>query len=82
LQKAFAVKERYKVELRVDAFNAFNHFSPTGINSTVNFSNIQGSSVTNLPANSSGVVTNINGFGSISGELGARAVQLSAHVRF
>ncbi len=39
LQKSFSIKERARLELRADAFNAFNHTQFSGINSTLNFSN-------------------------------------------
>jgi hypothetical protein len=37
LQKEFAVKERFRLQFRADAFNALNHTQFSGINSTLNF---------------------------------------------
>ena len=37
VQKEFAVKERVRIQFRVDAFNAFNHTEFTGYNGTLNF---------------------------------------------
>src|SRR3954464_11900904 len=37
LQKVFAVKERVRFQLRLDAFNVFNHTIFTGYNYTLNF---------------------------------------------
>jgi len=36
LQKEFAVRERVRLQMRGDAFNAFNHTQFSGINSTLN----------------------------------------------
>lgn len=37
LQKQFTVKEKVRLQLRLDAFNAFNHTNFTGYNATVNY---------------------------------------------
>jgi hypothetical protein len=46
--KIFAIKERVKIQLRLDAFNAINHTNFTGYNATLNY---------NAYPTSSGVVT-------------------------
>jgi hypothetical protein len=92
LQKDFAIKERYHIELRVDAFNVFNHpqfggvggngvSNNSGIFSTVNFAGINGG-VQNAYLNANGTVNNINGFGTVSGARDPRILQLSAQIVF
>jgi hypothetical protein len=62
LSKRFTFAERYKIEARLDAFNAFNHTQFNGVNSTANFASPGSTVITNL-ANAQ---TNLNGFGSIN----------------
>jgi hypothetical protein len=62
LSKRFVFFEHYKIEARLDAFNAFNTTQFNGVNSTANFANPGSTVITNL-ANE---ITNRNGFGSIS----------------
>lgn len=92
LQKTFAVKERYQVELRIDAFNVFNHpqfggvggngvSNRSGIFSTINFAGINGG-VRNAYLNPNGTINNNNGFGTVSGARDPRILQLSAEIRF
>ena len=78
LQKEFAVKERVRFQLRVDAFNVFNHANfNTAPNSTLNFAAYPVNSsgiVTGHPAlannatpyNSAGQLVNVTGFGSVT----------------
>ena len=82
LQKIVQVKERLKVVLRGEAFNVFNHTQFTGINSTLNFSGLTNPTYTNLPYNSSGKLTNITGFGTVSGVASPRIMQLVMKVQF
>jgi hypothetical protein len=67
LQKEFAVKERLRLQFRVDAFNVFNHPNFTVLNTTLNFSGSYPNNVTvaNAPYNSAGVLVNQNGFGTV-----------------
>jgi hypothetical protein len=51
IQKQFSVKERVRLQLRVDAFNVFNHSNFTGYNSTLNFNA--------YPTNAQGIVTGL-----------------------
>ena len=78
LQKQFTVKERYNFQLRVDAFNAFNHTQFNGINSGLNF-NSPGSTVAGNAANNT---TQLNGFGSVSGANDPRILQLLGRFTF
>jgi hypothetical protein len=79
LQKSIPLKgEKLRMELRGDAFNAFNHPQFNGINSTINFASP--SSTTAVP--SSLYPANINGFGTVSGTAAARVMQLMARFVF
>ncbi len=75
LQKTFSVKDRMGVQLRVDAFNAFNHTQFSGINSTLNFANLTNPNPTNLAFDSAGNLVNKNGFGTVSGARDPRILQ-------
>lgn len=88
IQKSFVIKERFQIQLRMDAFNAFNHpqfnaggCNGSGINCTVNFSGLSGG-VTNAYLNANGTVNNINGFGTVAGAADPRILQLGAHIVF
>jgi outer membrane receptor protein involved in Fe transport len=73
LQKEFAVKERLRFQLRLDAFNVFNHTIFTGYNYTLNFNSYpnSGGLITGSPTvaanalgrNANGT-PNLTGFGS------------------
>ena len=82
LSKEFRIKERFKFEIRLDAFNAFNHTQFDGVNSTANFASPGSTAITNLPFNSSGALTNLNGFGSVNSVRPPRNMQLSARFEF
>jgi hypothetical protein len=82
LSKEFRVKERVRFEVRLDAFNAFNHTQLDGVNSTANFGSPGSTTITNLPFDASGALTNINGFGTISSVRPPRNLQLSARFQF
>jgi hypothetical protein len=88
LQKTFYFGERIGIELRLDAFNAFNHpqfnaggCNGSGINCTVNFAGINGG-VTNAYLNSDGTVNNKNGFATVAGAADPRILQLGARIVF
>jgi Carboxypeptidase regulatory-like domain len=81
LQKTIAMTERWRLELRGEAFNIFNHTQFSGVNSTINYSGLNNPVVTNLPYSSTGGL-NIGGFGTVAGVLPARVIQLVAKVRF
>ena len=82
LQKEFAVKERYRLQLRADAFNAFNHTQFSGINSTLNFSGLTNPTMTNLYLTSAGAINNKNGFGTVSAARDPRIMQLGMRFQF
>ncbi len=78
LSKEFRVKEKYKFEVRLDAFNALNHTQFNGVNAGAVFSGPNSTTITNL-ANET---TNRNGFGSVSSVRLPRQMQLSARFEF
>jgi hypothetical protein len=82
LQKEFSYAEKLRIQLRADAFNAFNHTQFSGINSTLNFSSLTNTSPTNLYLRPDGTVNNINGFGTVSGARDPRIIQLGARIVF
>jgi hypothetical protein len=75
LQKEFSVKERVRFQLRLDAFNVFNHANfnsngttanSAGLNTTLNF-NANGTLANNAtPYNAAGQLVNVTGFGSVT----------------
>ena len=82
LQKTIPMTEGISLELRGQAFNIFNHTQFNGVNNTIDFSGLTNPVVTNSAYTPGAGVTNIQGFGSISGVLPARVLQLVAKVRF
>lgn len=82
LQKTVPFGEKARLKLRGEAFNVFNHTQFSGLNRSLTFSSLTSSVPTNLPYNSSGQLTNISGFGSISGVRSARVLQLVAKFEF
>jgi hypothetical protein len=82
LQKEFAFKERARLQLRGDAFNAFNHTQFSGINSTLNISALTNGTFTNLYLNPNGTINNKNGFGTVSGARDPRIMQLGVRLQF
>ena len=82
LSKRFSVYRETKVEIRLDAFNAFNHTQFTTINNEARFAAPGSSVITNLPYNASGELVNKNGFGTISGVAPPRTLQLVARFTF
>ncbi len=82
LQKEFVSRERFRLQLRADAFNAFNHTQFSGINSGINFTSLTNSAVTNLPFTADGSLRDKNGFGTVSGARDPRIMQLMVRVQF
>jgi len=96
VQKEFAVKERLRIQLRVDAFNVFNHTNFNGYNSQLNFNSYPQTNgivtgqptltTTALGRNPSGI-PNLSGFGTSTqpgaGTLGApRILQTMIRIQF
>ena len=82
LQRTVRVKERIRMEFRVDAFNAFNHTQFSGVNSTINLTSTINPTPTNLVFKADGTINNINGFGSVSGARDPRILQLVCRLVF
>jgi hypothetical protein len=78
LSKEFRVKERYRFEARLDAFNAFNHTQFDGVNATAIFSGPNSTTITNI-ANEQ---TNRTGFGAATGVRPPRNMQWSLRFNF
>ena len=82
LQKNATLTERLKMQIRLDAFNIFNHTQFTGIHSTLNFSGLTNPTPTNLPFDASGNLVDRNGFGTVSGVRNPRTLQLVTRIVF
>jgi hypothetical protein len=82
LQKTFAVKERMQLQLRADAFNAFNHTQFSGYNTGVTFVGYTSNAITNAFLKADGTINNLNGFGTVSGARDPRIMQLMIKIRF
>ena len=82
LQKEFSVKERARLQLRVDTFNTFNHTQFSGINSTITYASLTNLTPTNLYLKADGTVNNINGFGTVNGARDPRILQLVVRLQF
>jgi hypothetical protein len=82
LDKRIPITERFNFDVRVDAFNIFNHTQFTGVENTINFTSLTNPTPTNLPFNSSGQLVNLFGFGSVSGVRPPRILQLVARFSF
>ena len=82
LAKRFAITEKAKLEIRLDAFNALNHTQFDAVNATLNVTSLTDPTPTNLPFNAAGNLVNRNGFGTINSVRPPRNMQLSAHIQF
>ncbi|MEJ7618457.1 MAG: hypothetical protein WKF30_16170 [Pyrinomonadaceae bacterium] len=84
LQKAFPLGETTRFELRLDAFNAFNHTQFGAVNATLNVTSLTNPTPTNLPFDSSGnfIPGNRNGFGTVSVARDPRILQMVAKFIF
>ncbi len=84
LEKTISIKAEpgIRLELRVDAFNVFNHTQFNGVNSNIKFKSLTNPTPTNLVFNPDGTINDINGFGSVSGARDPRILQLVARIVF
>jgi hypothetical protein len=82
LDKRIPITEKANFDIRVDAFNVFNHAQFNGLENTINFTSLTNATPTNLPFNSSGQLSNLFGFGSVSGVRSPRILQLVARFSF
>jgi hypothetical protein len=82
VSKSFLMGGTRRFEIRLDAFNLFNHVQFSGINSTANFNSMSDSTIINLPYNSAGQLVNQNGFGTVSSQRSPRQLQLVMRFTF
>jgi hypothetical protein len=78
LEKDTTIRESLKLQLRMDAFNVFNHAQFNGLNSSISFTSITNPTISSSPAGP----TNLGGFGGVSGARDPRIVQLIARIVF
>lgn len=78
LSKEWRVKERFRFEARLDAFNALNHTQFDGVFSTLNVTSLTNPTPTNLASETG----NRNGFGAISSTRPPRNLQWSLRFNF
>ncbi len=82
LSKNIGIVKNVKFEFRVDMFNALNHTQFTGVNATANFRSLTDRTITNLPFDANGSLTQPNGFGTINGVAPPRTLQLVTRMTF
>lgn len=85
LQKTIPLSETTRFELRVDAFNAFNHTQFANVNATLNVTSLTNPTPTNLPfdpVTGAFIPANRNGFGTISTVRDPRIIQMVARFVF
>jgi hypothetical protein len=82
LSKSFPFGGARRLEIRLDAFNALNHTQFSGVNRTLNFASLTDPTVTNMPYNAAGQLTNMTGVGTVNGVRPARQLQLMARFSF
>lgn len=78
LSKEFRIKERFRFEARLDAFNALNHTQFDGVFSTLNVTSLTNPTPTNLASETG----NRNGFGAISSTRPPRNLQWQLRFNF
>jgi hypothetical protein len=82
LQKAFRFTEGTSLQLRADAFNAFNHTQFSDYGRTANFASLTNPAITNLPRVENGRWVNPTGFGAVTAVRDPRIIQLMARFQF
>ena len=82
VSKRVSLVGRSQFEFRVDMFNALNHTQFTAINATANFRSLSDPTITNLPFDANGNLTQRNGFGTISAVAPGRALQIMTRFTF
>jgi hypothetical protein len=82
VSKNFPIAHGTKFEIRLDIFNFLDTVQYTGVNNTVNFASLTDRTITNLPYDAQGNLTQRNGFGTINGVANARTLQLVARLTF
>ena len=78
VSKEFRIKERAKIEIRLDTFNTLNHTQYDNINSTLNVVSLTNQTPTNLASQTG----NRTGFGAVTSVRPPRNMQLVARFSF
>ena len=68
--------------MRLDAFNALNALTITGVNSVLQVRSLADPTPTNLSRDASGTLVNPTGFGAVTAVAPARQIQLMARFHF
>jgi hypothetical protein len=84
LSKKFRFKERAEMEVRLDAFNAFNHTQYDAVNGTLNVRGFVAATglIDPTPTNLASETGNPTGFGAVTSVRPPRNLQLSARFQF
>jgi hypothetical protein len=82
VSKNVPISHGIKFEIRLDIFNLLDKVEFTGLNSTVNFRSLTDRTITNLPYDAAGNLTQRNGFGTINGTAIPRTIQLVTRLTF
>jgi hypothetical protein len=82
VSKRVSLVGRSQFEFRVDMFNALNHTPFTAVNATANFRSLSDPTITNLPYDANGNLTQRNGFGTVSAVAPGRALQIMTRFTF
>jgi hypothetical protein len=82
VSKRVNIVGRSQFEFRVDMFNALNHTQFTAVNATANFRSLTDPTITNLPYDAGGNLTQRTGFGTISAVAPGRALQIMTRFTF
>jgi hypothetical protein len=82
VSKRVTLVGRSQFEFRVDMFNALNHTQFTAVNATANFRSLTDPTITNLPYDANGNLTQRNGFGTVSAVAPGRALQIMTRFTF
>jgi hypothetical protein len=82
VSKNFPITHGMKFEIRLDMFNVLDTVQFTGVNNTVNFASLTDRTITNLPYDAQGNLTQRNGFGTINGTAIPRTLQLVTRLTF
>ena len=82
VSKNFPIAHGMRFEFRLDIFNLLDTVQFTGVNNTVNFASLTDRTITNLPYDAQGTLTQRNGFGTINGVAPARTLQLVTRLTF
>jgi hypothetical protein len=82
ISKNFQTGGGTKFEIRFDIFNALDTVQFTTVNNTINFRSLTDRTITNLPYDANGNLTQRNGFGTISGVADPRQLQIVTRFSF